>query len=183
MGLEHLIVSLSHLASFDHSRCDAILQARGIEVINAYNPRKSGFERDSVYFGLFWGIGWLLLVLASLVVSWRRKDKNSKISRQVLPFFLLFGLGLLYVHLQAMAEYVDTCERLLLAPLSFPPVSQLVHPIVAALIIVAFAAVWYSVLHTKYREAKSTSARFLPVVMMLAGGIFFAYVLIQLFHQ
>lgn len=57
MGFEHLITSLGQLSSFDHSRCDAILQARQIEVINAYNPGKSGFERYSVYFGFYWAAG------------------------------------------------------------------------------------------------------------------------------
>jgi hypothetical protein len=182
VGLDHLIVSLSQLQSFDHSQCDATLQARRIEVVNAYNPFKTGFERDSVYFGLYWGIGWLLLVLAGIFVSWRREDKNSKPARLVLPFFFLFGLGSLYVHVQAMAEYVDTCKRLLRAPRSTPPVSELVHPIVAAFIIVAFAAAWYSILYIKYREAKDITARFLPVAMMAAGGVFFGYVLLHLFR-
>jgi len=182
VGLDHLLVSLSQLRNFSHSQCDAVLQARQIEVINAYNPHKSGFERDTVYFGLYWDIGCLLLVIAGLVYSWRRKDANSRTARFVLPFFLLFGLGLLYVQLQAMAVYADACQRILGAPSRTPPSSELVDPAVAALIILAFAGCWYSILLIKYRDAKSTTARLLPLAMMILGGAFFAYAILHLFH-
>jgi len=182
VGLDHLLVSLSQLRNFSHSQCDAVLQARQIEVINAYSPHKTGFERDTVYFGLYWDIGCLLLVIAGLVFAWRRKEANSRTARFVLPFFLLFGLGLFYVQLQAMAEYADVCQRILEAPSRTPPSSELVNPAVAALLILAFAGVWYSILFIKYRDAKGTAGRLLPLVMMVLGGAFFAYVILHLFH-
>ena len=182
MSFGHLVVSLSQLHSFSHSRCDAIFQARQIEVVNAYNPRKSGFERDTVYFGLYWIVGWLLLVLAGLVLSWRSKDPNRRMARLVLPFFALAGLGGLYVQLQAMAEYVDTCQRLLRSSQSTPPPSELVHPAIAALIIVAVAGAWFGVLLSKYREAANTPMRFFYLAMMLMGGVFLGSVLLSLFR-
>lgn len=182
MGFHHLVTSLSQLSSFDHSRCDAILQARQIEVINAYNPGKSGFERDSVYFGFYWAVGWLALVSASIIASWRRSDKNSKSLRFILPAFFLFGLGMLYVQLQAMAEYADTCKRLLRAPSSTPAASELVHPIIASLIVLAFGGAWYSISIVKYREAENANARFLAVAMMLIGGAVIACALVLFFR-
>lgn len=116
IDLHHLFTSLTHLHSFNHARCDAVLQSRQIEIVNAYNPRKPGWARDAVYFGFFWASGWLLFVLAGLVGAWRSKDSKAKVARLMLPIFLLFGFGLLYLQLQAMAQYVDACQHLLSAP-------------------------------------------------------------------
>lgn len=114
LGIDHLIVSLGQLPSFSHSQCDAILRARHIEVTGAYNPDKSGFERDTVNVGLYWIVGWLLLVLTGLFFSWRRKDTNSSTApRPLLIALVLIGLVALYAQLHAMAEYADTCQRLL----------------------------------------------------------------------
>jgi hypothetical protein len=180
VSLDHLVVSLSQLHSFSHSQCDAILQARHIDVVNAYNPRKSGFERDTVYFGLYWIVGWLLAVLTALGFTWRRKDPNRRTARLVLPFFALFGLGMLYVQLQAMAEYVDTCQRLLRSSQSTPPPPELVHPAIAGLIIVAFAGAWFGILLTKYRAETNIPRRLLYAAMMLIGGVFLGSVLLSL---
>lgn len=182
MSLAHLVVSLSQLQSFSHSRCDAILQARQIEIVNAYSPRKSGFERDTVYFGFYWIVGWLLVVLTGLVFSWRSKDTNRRAARLVLPFFALAGLGMLYVQLQAMAEYADTCQRLLRFAQSPPPPSELVHPAIAGLIIVAVAGAWFGILLTKYREASNMLMRLFYVGMMLLGGVFLGSVFLSVFR-
>lgn len=182
MNLHHLVVSLGQLRSFSHSQCDAILQARQIEVVNAYNPRKSGFERDTVYFGLYWVVGWLLVVLTVLGFSWRSKDPNRRTARLVLPLFALAGLGGLYVQLQAMAEYVDTCQRLLRSSQSPPLRSELVHPAIAGLIVVAVGGAWFGILLIKYREAADLPVRLFYVAMMFIGGAFLGSVLLSLFR-
>lgn len=117
LDLHHLVVSLTELNSFSHARCDAILQHRQINIVNAYNPSKPGWARDTVYFGFLWISGWLLLVLTGLVGAWRSKDAKFTTGRWILPFFLLFGIGLFYVQLEAMAQYADTCRRVLTVPL------------------------------------------------------------------
>jgi hypothetical protein len=176
MDLGHMITALSQLWSFSHVQCDAVLQSRHIEVLNAYSPSKSGWERDGVYFGFFWGTGWLALCLGMLILSWRRQDPTSKTGRLVLPFFLLFGLGLLCVQLQAMARYVDVCRRALGLSLAAPSYGEGTNRWLVIFIIAAFAGAWYTILTTKYREATNPLERATPAVLMILGGLFFACV-------
>jgi hypothetical protein len=182
VSFDHLVVSLGQLHSFNHSQCDAILQARQIEVVNAYSPRKSGFERDTVYSGLYWIVGWLLVVLIGLAFSWRSKDPNRRTARLVLPFFVLAGLGGLCVQLQAMAEYADTCQRVLRSSQPPPPASELVHPAIAGLIVVAVAGAWFGILFVKYRETADLPVRLFYVAMMFIGAAFLGSVLLSLFR-
>jgi len=131
------------------------LQTRDIEVVNVFNPHKPGFERDTVYLGLYWAAGWLFVVLAAWVASWRRADAHSKTLRIVIPLAFLFGSVCLYVQLQAMAEYADTCRRLLQPAHSGLPISGFVHPVqplVATPTIAIFAAA-RRYLVTSYRNS------------------------------
>jgi hypothetical protein len=171
--LHHMVSSLAQLRSFSHEKCDAILQRRHIEVINAYNPDKSGWERDTVYSGLYWLVGWLLFVVVSLVGSFRSRETSMRWTRIGLAFFLVIGLGIVFVQLQAMSEYVDVCRGLLkLPPATLEPSSQ-GNTGVGLLIIVAFAGAWFSILALKYREATNLGRRIWIVIMMVVGGGFF----------
>jgi hypothetical protein len=186
MDLGHLITSLSHLLSFNHAQCDAILQSRRIEVVNAYNPGKAGWGRDGVYFGFFWIIGWLAMCSAALVFAWRQQDPNAKMRRRVFPFFLLFGLCLLYVQLQTMAQYVDVCRSVLGSASSVSTYHQIDSPWPLLLALAAFAGVWFTGLVHSYRRATNSLARVMPIVMMILGGVFFVFVggtaIVHLFH-
>jgi hypothetical protein len=170
----HFITSLLHLWSFNHAQCDAILQRRGIEVMNAYNPDKSGVGRDAVYFGFFWIFGWLVLVGGMLFLAWRREDKRARTGRIVLPLFLVLGLFMLYVQLRAMVQYVDTCRQLLGLD-SLGAVPQDGSPWIGVLIITAFAALWFTSLAMMFKNAPNAMNRFMAVVMMVAGGVFLGY--------
>jgi len=113
--LEHFISSLLLLFSFDHAKCDAILQARNISVANAYDPAKTNM-RDSVYFGFWFVLCWETLVVASAIWAWRRANEsrpNIGVQRFGLPIFGLFGVFFLYLQLSAMVKYVETCTSLM----------------------------------------------------------------------
>jgi hypothetical protein len=178
----HFITSLLHLWSFNHDQCNAILQRRGIEVTNAYDPDKTGVGRDSVYFGFFWIVGWLALVGGMLFLAWRREDKRARTGRIVLPFFLVFGLLILYLHLQAMAQYVDKCRQLLGLD-SLGAVPQDGSPWIGVLIITSFAGAWFTGLTMMFKNASNEMNRVMAVVMMVAGGLFLGYYEFEMIAQ
>ena len=103
------------LFSFDHAKCDAILQARNIEVVNAYEPGKAPGWRDYVYFGFWWVLVWETLVVAAAIWEWKhpRSTPRSGWNRIALTAFSVFGLFFMYLQLSAMVKYVDTCTSLM----------------------------------------------------------------------
>lgn len=111
--MEHILASLTHLFSFDHSQCDVILQARQIEVVNTYDPGKSPGWRDSVYFGFWWILIWEIAVVASSVYYWRRSGARAFKTRFVLTPMAIGGAYILFVQLSAMADYSDRCRSIL----------------------------------------------------------------------
>ncbi|HZV76954.1 MAG TPA: hypothetical protein VFF63_04225 [Candidatus Babeliales bacterium] len=111
MDFSHITAALAQLWSFSHAQCDTVLQSRHIEIENVYFPNKAGWARDGVYSGFLWITGWLAVIAASLLVSWRRQDRSAKVLRLILPLALLFAFFLLWVQLQGMAHYVDICRR------------------------------------------------------------------------
>jgi apolipoprotein N-acyltransferase len=112
--MEHFISSLFSIFSFDHSKCDAILQLRHIDIL-AYSPDKIEGWRDSVYVGFWWIAIWEALVVSWCIINWKRPDPLSQdfIARYVPLLFALFGLFGLFFQLEGMAEYVDTCKAVL----------------------------------------------------------------------
>jgi hypothetical protein len=122
--MEHAIWSLAHIFSFSHHACDAILQARGIDVGPAYEKYK---HEDDVYTGLLFLLAWEGFVIGSGIWSWRKAFPSAReaIWRYAFVFFALFGLIGLSLQLSGMVAYVDTCQRLLQghAP-ALPPANQ-----------------------------------------------------------
>jgi hypothetical protein len=119
-AVSHVESSLKSLSSFSHARCDALLQRSYITIPNAYNPGK--FPYDFVYIGLWISLGWEAAIIVITIVAWRRKRMSGKsiwseqtwlIWRYVGPIFFLFGLVGLYAQVLGMAQYSDTCRRLL----------------------------------------------------------------------
>jgi len=115
-----LASSLASLASFSHSRCDALLQHRGIVIPGAYDPVK--FPSNSVYLGLWLVLAWETLVVTITIVAWRRTRAPEKQTRSERtwsgwryagPIFILLGLVALYSQLFWMAKYSDICRQLL----------------------------------------------------------------------
>jgi hypothetical protein len=100
------------LVSFDHAKCDAILQLRHIDLGAAYNPDKAQGWRDPVYFGFWWVSIWETCVIFSWVRVWRKSYPSHQgiIQRFALPSFAIFGLVCLCIQLTAMVDYADTCK-------------------------------------------------------------------------
>lgn len=112
----HLISSLTHLTSFSHAQCDAILQQRHIDIDAAYDPDKIGWGRDVVYQGLAVAIVFELVVIGVGVRSWLQKRRLIALDyfwRYGSPLLFLLGLVMLYVQLLGMAQYSDICRALL----------------------------------------------------------------------
>jgi hypothetical protein len=118
--LPRLESSLANLSSFSHGRCDALLQQRDIFIPNAYNPGK--FPYDFVYIGLWIALAWEAAIVTITIIAWRRTQASEKwiwskrtwlVWRYTGPIFFLFGLVTLYAQLLGMAQYSDTCRRLL----------------------------------------------------------------------
>jgi hypothetical protein len=125
--LARLESSLVSLPSFSHSRCDALLQQRGIFIPNAYNPGK--FPYDFVYIGLWIALAWEAAIVTITIIAWRRTLASEKwilrkktwfAWRYIGPIFFLIGLITLYAQLLGMAQYSDTCRRLLSVVISGP---------------------------------------------------------------
>ena len=111
--MEHVLSSLVQLFSFDHSKCDAILQMHNIEVVNAYLPAKAPGFRNTVYMGLYVGIGWTLVVAASAIWLWRDPRYRSDTRRYLSVAFAVIGFLFIGIQLKAMADYVNVCRSLL----------------------------------------------------------------------
>ena len=147
-----MMSALSHLRSFSHASCDALLQQRHIEVINAYNPNKVGWGRDSVYAGFFWAVGWLLLVATQIPGTWRRKDSYSRLLRFVLPCALAFGSGLLFIQLEGMTNYSDVCRHLLKLSSEAVPGRPMSSSPVALILVLCFIGILVSAVVFLYRR-------------------------------
>ncbi|HET6896369.1 MAG TPA: hypothetical protein VFH72_13380 [Candidatus Baltobacteraceae bacterium] len=113
--MEHALPSLMHLFTFSHRACDAILQQRGIDIPNAYNPDKSDFEKDSVYIGLAVILAWEAGVIGTGVRAWLKPFPRAYDGIWRYGFLVFAGFGLigLSAQLTGMAHYVDVCQRLL----------------------------------------------------------------------
>jgi hypothetical protein len=108
------IWSLLQLGSFSHAGCDAILQSRNIDVAGVYSPGKTGWGRDSVYFGVLWIIVWLCVVARTFGLALRSDDPHLRPLRYLAPVFLVLGTAMLIYQLWNVAQYSALC-RLLLA--------------------------------------------------------------------
>ena len=102
--------SLLSLFSFDHSKCDAILQLRHIDIPNAFTPDKP--LGDSVYIGFWWVVIWEALIVTWCVQMWKRQDPDPVVKYLLLPFAAL-GLYCLFLLLEGMVNYIDTCKSVL----------------------------------------------------------------------
>jgi hypothetical protein len=119
MAVNFILASLSNVAqallqlfSFNHAQCNAILQRTGTYIPNAYNPAKP--RPDSTYEGL--GVA-LVGVAVWTAIAWRawRVDRHSKFGRYRygLLVFVFLSFASVYLQLDGIADYVDSCRRLL----------------------------------------------------------------------
>ncbi len=114
-ALGHTVTSLGRLTSFDHARCDAILQQRYITVVGVYAPGKPPLERDTVYSAFAYLGFWLAVAAVILRESYLPQNRDSCVgqSRYLTPLVIFGTLLCLVSQLHAMADYVDTCTRIL----------------------------------------------------------------------
>lgn len=150
--MEHAISSLAHIFSFSHRACDAILQARGIDVTNAYSTYK---HEDDDYTGLLFILAWEAFVIGMGIRAWRKRFPSGReaIWRYGFIFFALFGLVGLSAQLSGMVAYVDTCEHVLRGqsaalPYANPPASPIfllvgLVPLIAGILLFAFGR-WFT---------------------------------------
>ena len=112
-GVVHDMSLLPGLSTFDHGRCDALLQHRKIEITsNVYQPSRGPGHRNRAYETLYIITAWLSGVIVFLFGSWGLSRRWGE-TQTALFFFFIFGCGMLLSHLEAMADYVSICEQLL----------------------------------------------------------------------
>lgn len=112
---DHLLNALWHLKSFDHHQCDAILFQRRLEIGGAFYPDKPRLQRDTVYTGTLFAIFWTALAVAGVRLTWLPRNRRTKIGegRFFVPVGVIVGLGFIWLQLDAVVRYVDTCRRVL----------------------------------------------------------------------
>jgi len=81
-----------------------------------------------------------------------------------------------YVQLQAMAQYVDICRRVLISSSTAPAYNEIDYPWLFPAIIVVFACAWFSIALFHYRTAANPLMRIMSLFMTVVGGVFFTYV-------
>jgi membrane-anchored protein YejM (alkaline phosphatase superfamily) len=111
-----MISSLAQFWSFNHAACDVLLQQHNVSVPGAFSPGKSGFAKDTTYSGTIWvGVITLFLGWASAYV-WLKSGtltRQQHYARYTMPIFLIAALTMLVLQLNADAQYVDICKKLL----------------------------------------------------------------------
>ncbi len=117
MTFVEVVHGLTQLGTFDRGSCDAVLNARAIDVTNAFKPT-SGHGEDDVYVGLVIVLVWLTGVAALNVLYFRGRlpmgnSDPKRYGRFILPILLIIGTLGLCAQLSGMANYAETCRRLL----------------------------------------------------------------------
>ncbi len=142
--MSHTVSSIAQLFSFSHAQCNAILQDRYIEIVNAYYPYKTTvLEREAYLTGSIVVLLWGSAVCWLTIIKWSRARRAERL------FFAAFSLmgGLLAVlQAKAVAGYSDACRALLAHEAvgkTYQTGSTIISDLIIAVFLIAFLSAFF----------------------------------------